>query len=121
MSMEVPLQDSSVTMVSVASNRHGYKQAWSFFANNLTKICRRYAGGLFLMSRLVKSVTENFSDLDSWREISDTFAENKDKLVGAETAVEQACERIKLNAAWRTKDIDNLRQFLQSDEAISNR
>ena len=76
------------------------------------------AGGLFLMSRLVKSVTENFSDMDSWREISDTFADNKDKLMGAETACEQACERIKLNAAWRFKDIDNLRYFLQSDEAI---
>ena len=70
------------------------------------------------MSRLVKSVTENFSDMDSYKEISDTFASNKDKLVGAETAVEQACERVKLNAAWRAKDIDNLRRFLMSDESM---
>ena len=118
MSVEVPLQDSLITMVSVASNRHGYKQAWSFFANNLGKISKRYAGGLFLMSRLVKSVTENFSDMDYYKEISDTFAQNKDKLVGAETAVEQACERVKLNAAWRAKDIDNLRRFLMSDDSM---
>lgn len=117
-SMEVPPQDSVVTISSVASNRYGYKQAWSFFAHNLEKICRRYAGGLFLMARIVKAVTENFSDMESWKEISDTFAQNADKFVGAETAVDQACERVRLNSAWRTKDIENLRRFLQSDEVM---
>jgi hypothetical protein len=118
MSLEVPLQDSLVAMVSVASNRHGYRHAWSFFSSNLNKIAKRYSGGLFLMTRLVKAVSENFSDQDSLKEISDTFAANKELLVGSETAVEQACERIKLNSAWRGKDIDKLRTFLQSDEAI---
>ena len=57
------------------------------------------------MARLIKAVTESFSDMDSWKEISDTFGQHKGKFVGAETAVEQACERVRLNAAWRAKDI----------------
>lgn len=69
------------------------------------------------MARLVKAVTDNFSDHEYLKEITDTFALHKDKFIGAETAIEQACERVKLNAGWRAKDIDNLRHFLQSDEA----
>ena len=69
------------------------------------------------MARLIKAVTESFSDMESWKEICDTFNEHKGKFVGAETAVEQACERVRLNSAWRSKDINNLRTFLQSDEA----
>ena len=42
LSMEVPPQDSIVTLTSVASNRYSYKQAWTFFANNIDKITKRY-------------------------------------------------------------------------------
>ena len=118
-SMEVPLQDSIVTLSSVASNRYGYKQSWAFFVNNIEKISKRYAGGLFLLAKLIKSVTENFSTMDAWKEISDVFATNKDNLVGAETACEQATERVRLNSSWRAKDIGNLRRFLQSDQFLS--
>ena len=97
--------------------RYSFKQNWAFFTNNIDKISKRYTGGLFLMARLIKGVTESFSCLESWKEICETFAENKEKFLGAETAVEQACERVRLNAAWRAKDIDNLKRFLQSDEA----
>ena len=76
LSAEVPLQDSLITIVSVASNRQGYRLAWNFFTTNLTKIAQRYSGGLFLMSRLVKAVTDNFSDMDSFKEVVDTFASN---------------------------------------------
>lgn len=118
MSSEVPLQDSLVSVVSVASGRQGHRQAWIFFSNNIEKIAKRYSGGLFLMSRLVKAVTECFSDSNSWREILDTFAANKELLVGSEAAVEQAIERVKSNASWREKDLDSLRVFLDScDEA----
>ena len=42
LSVEVPPQDSIVTLSSVASNRYSYKQAWTFFANNIEKITKRY-------------------------------------------------------------------------------
>ena len=41
LSMEVPPQDSIVTLSSVASNRYSYKQAWTFFSNNIDKITKR--------------------------------------------------------------------------------
>jgi len=118
-SMEVPLQDSIVTLSSVASNRYGYRHAWTFFESNIEKIAKRYAGGLFLMAKLIKAVTENFSTLDAWHEISEVFAAKKDFLVGAETACEQATERVRLNHCWRVKDIDNLKRFLESDHILA--
>ena len=47
LSVEVPPQDSIVTLSSVASNRYSYKQAWTFFANNIEKITKRYILNFF--------------------------------------------------------------------------
>ena len=49
LSMEVPPQDSIVTLTSVASNRYSYKQAWTFFANNIDKITKRYCFCFFFV------------------------------------------------------------------------
>ena len=49
LSVEVPPQDSIVTLSSVASNRYSYKQAWTFFANNIEKITKRYIFTFFIM------------------------------------------------------------------------
>ena len=117
-SYEVPPQDSIVTLASVASNRYGFHQAWTFFANNIEKISKRYAGGLFLMAKLLKSLTENFSSMEAFQEINEVFATHKDLLIGAETACQQATERVRLNYSWRSKDIANLNRFLDSDQSL---
>ena len=68
--------------------------------------------------RLVKSVTESFSDRESFQDAVDFFDANQGKFVGSENAVKQALEHVRLNVTWRDKDIDAIKRFLESNEAI---
>ena len=68
--------------------------------------------------RLVKSVTESFSDHESFQEAVDFFEANDGKFVGSENAVKQALEHVRLNVTWRDKDIDSIRRFLDSNESV---
>ena len=70
------------------------------------------------MAKLLKALTENFSSMEAWQEINQVFANHKDLLIGAETACQQATERVRLNYSWRSKDIDNLSRFLDSDQSL---
>ena len=112
MSDKILAQESIVAIVSVASNRVGAQQAWAFFTKHIDRIVQRYSGGLFLMSRLIKAVTESFADVDSYQEIVSFFSQNEHKLVGSEKAVKQALEHVRLNVTWRDKHIDSIRSFL---------
>ena len=67
---------------------------------------------------MVKSVTESFSDHESFQEAVDFFEANDGKFVGSENAVKQALEHVRLNVTWRDKDIDSIRRFLDSNESI---
>ena len=108
-------QESIGALISVSSNRKGHALAWSFFVNNIELIIKRYSGGLFLMSRLVKAVTESFTSEASYQEVADFFAKNEARLTGAEKAVKQALEHVRLNVTWRNKDITSLKKFLMHE------
>lgn len=112
LSPDVHTQEAMLVICSVASTRVGHRFAWNFFMANIDKIVDRYVGGLFLFSRLVRSVTENFCDRDSLREVSDFFAANRSRLAGAEQAVTQAEEHVNLNVIWHEKDVDQIQAFL---------
>ena len=66
----------------------------------------------------MKSVTESFSDLESFQDAVDFFGAHEGKFVGSENAVKQGLEHVRLNVTWRDKDIDSIRRFLDSDESI---
>ena len=105
-------QESIGALISVSANRKGHALAWSFFVNNIDRIVKRYSGGLFLMSRLVKAVTESFTSETAYQEVASFFASNEDKLTGSEKAVKQALEHVRLNLTWRNKDITSLKKFV---------
>ena len=67
--------------------------------------------------RLVKAVTESFSDRESFQEAVEFFEANASKFVGSENAVKQALEHVRLNVTWREKDIDAIRRFLTDNES----
>ena len=67
--------------------------------------------------RLVKSVTESFSDRESFQDAVEFFEANEGKFVGSENAVKQALEHVRLNVTWRDKDIDSIKRFLESSES----
>ncbi len=113
LSPEVHAQEALLVIVSAASSRVGHRFAWNFFVAEIDKILERYLGGLFLFSKLVKSVTENFCARQDLIEVSAFFGVNRSRLVGSEHCVEQAEEHVRLNVIWREKDIDKISSFLQ--------
>ena len=59
---------------SVCQNRLGVHLAWNFFKEHLTDFYDRYGHGLFLMAKLIKCVTENFSTEEALTEVTEYFA-----------------------------------------------
>jgi len=59
----------------------------------------------------VKNTTENFSSIEKAEEVEHFFKQNG--CVGAERTIQQACETIRLNAAWLKRDYEKLQNFLQ--------
>lgn len=90
--------------------REGRELAWKFFIDNLSLFNDRYKG--YLLTRLVKFVTENFASEDSAKEVEDFFKASD--ITGTERTVQQAVETIRLNAAWLQRDTDAIRNYLDS-------
>lgn len=82
-------QESVMVIESVCQNRIGVRLAWDFFKvlpwccmscsfsspffqEHLKEFFARYGHGLFLMSKLIKCVTENFSTEEELTEVSDS-------------------------------------------------
>lgn len=69
-----------------------------------------FQGG-FLLSRLVKSTTENFASESSAQEIEQFFLTHSSP--GTERSVQQALETVRLNAAWLRRDLAATTHYLQ--------
>ncbi|XP_050429789.1 puromycin-sensitive aminopeptidase isoform X2 [Adelges cooleyi] len=110
MSDEVRSQDTVFVIISVGASKIGRDLAWQFIQDNWTKLFNQYQGG-FLLTRLVKNTTENFASEEKAEEVENFFKENG--CMGAERTIQQACETIRLNAAWLKRDHDQLRTFLE--------
>jgi puromycin-sensitive aminopeptidase len=108
MSKEVRAQDAVFVISSVASNPKGRDLAWEFFKSNWKILFDKYEGG-FLLSRLVKYVTDGFASNEKADEIEKFFQTNN--FPGTERTVQQSIETIKLNAAWLQRDLAKLTEF----------
>lgn len=110
MSDEVRSQDTVFVIISVGGSKVGRDLAWQFIQDNWSKLFNQYQGG-FLLTRLVKNTTENFASIEKAEEVENFFKQNG--CVGAERTIQQACETIRLNAAWLKRDYEKLQNFLQ--------
>lgn len=110
MSDEVRAQDSVFVIASVAINPAGRDLSWAFFKENWKILLNQYSGG-FLLTRLVKHLTENFATEDKAIEIENFFKEHE--FPGAERTVQQSIETIRLSAAWLNRDILEIREFFK--------
>jgi puromycin-sensitive aminopeptidase len=111
MSDEVRSQDAAFVICYVAMNKKGRELAWSFFQDNSCVLKARYESG-FLMSRLVKCITENFATEDKAREVESFFSKNP--FPGTERTVQQSLENIRLNAEWLSRDADAIKTFINN-------
>ncbi|CRL03424.1 CLUMA_CG016271, isoform A [Clunio marinus] len=113
MSDEVRAQDAVFVIASVAINPIGRDLSWKFLAENQKVLVDQYQGG-FLLTRLVKHLTENFASAEKALEVENFFKTNH--FPGTERTVQQSIETIKLNAAWLKRDLANIKEFLKIRE-----
>ncbi|KAK7112907.1 hypothetical protein V1264_012283 [Littorina saxatilis] len=111
LSDKVRSQDSVFVIAGVTGSVLGRDMAWKFVKENWKKLYERYEGG-FLLSRLVKSTTENFASNDKVAEVRSFFKENP--VPAAERTVEQSCENIALNARWLEREEAAVTAYLKN-------
>lgn len=109
MSEEVRAQDSVFVIVAVAMNPRGRDMTWEYFKSHCQELLDQYEGG-FLLSRLVKYLTENFASEEKAKEVEAFF--ETCEIPGTERTVSQSVETIRLNAAWLNRDRDSMKEFL---------
>ncbi|KAH1002212.1 hypothetical protein HUJ04_008323 [Dendroctonus ponderosae] len=108
MSDEVRTQDKVFVIVSASVNCKGRDLAWDFFKDNWPKINKIFKG--YLLTRLVKHLTENFTSEERALEVEAFFQEHS--APGTERTVQQAIETIRLNAKWLQRDSAALAAYL---------
>lgn len=110
MSDEVRAQDAVFVIASVAINPLGRELAWTYFRENWMVLLNQYTGG-FLLTRLVKHLTENFASDRKAHEVEIFFRNHS--FPGTERTVQQSIETINLNAAWIDRDLARITKYLE--------
>ena len=97
LSSRVRTQDTVSLVIGVAVNRIGGDMAWEFIKNNWDEFNRRYGAGGFAIMHLV-SIIGRFTTLEHADDVEAFFAEHP--APGAQRTIQQALERIRINARW---------------------
>ena len=97
LSSRVRTQDTVSLVIGVAVNRIGGDMAWEFIKNNWDEFNRRYGAGGFAIMHLV-SIIGRFTTLEHAADVEAFFAEHP--APGAQRTIQQALERIRINARW---------------------
>ncbi|KAJ8981072.1 hypothetical protein NQ317_007209 [Molorchus minor] len=111
MSEEVRSQDTVFVIISVALTPVGRGLAWQFLKDDWSIIVDRFSG--YLLTRLVKYLTENFASEKMFTEVDTFFREHKSP--GTERTVQQAVETIQLNTQWLNRDTPAVTEYLKSN------
>ncbi|XP_064113032.1 LOW QUALITY PROTEIN: puromycin-sensitive aminopeptidase-like [Macrobrachium nipponense] len=109
MSAEVRNQDTVFVIISVAMTAPGRSAAWAFFKKHHQELVDRYEGG-YLVTRLIKYITENFATEEMAAEVEAFFRDHQ--IPGTERTVQQSLETIRLNSAWLQRDQDDIKKYL---------
>jgi puromycin-sensitive aminopeptidase len=107
---EVRAQDSPFLIMCVSRNPMGKTLAWQFFKDNLPELMKRYESGGGLLSRVVKVVVEGFATEDMANTAQKYFEEHP--IQGTDRNVAQACETVRVNAAWLDRDLAAIKAYL---------
>ncbi|XP_041374476.1 puromycin-sensitive aminopeptidase-like [Gigantopelta aegis] len=111
LSDKVRSQDTVFVLCSAGGSVKGRQLIWKFVQKNWTTFHDRYKSG-FLLSRLVKSSTENFVTEELAKDVEKFFADHP--APAAERTIQQSCENIRLNARWMERDSAKVKEFLKS-------
>src|SRR2546421_771860 len=109
-------QDAVVVITSVAMSRPsvGRDLAWNFVKENWDELYRRYAESGFLIRRLVQ-IAQAFTTPQAAKDVDRFFRARAAPEVNR--AVQQATEKIRVNAAWRKRNGKELDRWFSSKRA----
>lgn len=114
LSEEVRAQDSFYAMNAVAaSSAKGRDLSWDFFKDNVEKIKERFASG-FIIGRIIKICTTQFTTTEIADEIEQFFKENP--IPSAQRSIDQSIEKVRLNAKWLTRDKEVIGRFFEQQQ-----
>ncbi|KAL5005760.1 hypothetical protein ScPMuIL_016918 [Solemya velum] len=111
LSEHVRAQDTVFVIGGVTASKEGRDMTWRFVQDNWKELHHRYQGG-FLLSRLVKMVTECFVTAEKLKEVQDFFETHP--APAAERTVQQSCENIQLNIKWMERDSVAVGDYLKN-------
>ena len=95
------LHDTILVVVRLGGNRLGRDMAWEFVKDHWGEFVRRYGDGLFALSGLV-SFTSRFNTQEKLADVEAFFKDHE--APGAERAIRQALEVVRLNIAWLARN-----------------
>lgn len=109
-------QDAVVVITSVATSRPslGRDLAWDFIKENWDELYRRYAESGFLIRRLVQTA-QAFTTAEAAKDVERFFRGREAPEV--RRAVQQAVEKIRVNAAWKKRNGKQLAEWFASRRA----
>lgn len=111
LSDEVRRQTTLTLMGAIAQSRKGRDLVWDYVKNNWDEIHKKY-GTPVIMSGFISASFSHYASEEMAVEVEKFFAENNTS--GAERAVQQTVERIRINAAWLKRDLPCITAFLQN-------
>lgn len=106
-------QDAVLVIANVAASRPslGRDLAWSFVKKNWDELYRRYAPSGFLIRRLV-AIAQAYATPEAAKEVERFFRAHEAPEV--HRAVQQSIEKIRVNAAWRNRNVKELARWFAS-------
>ncbi len=112
LSGEVRAQDTYVILAGFGSNPSGRHAAWNFVKKNWKTLVNRYSGGgVSMLGRIMEGATAGYSSPDALTEVKKFFKANP--IPGTERTVKQTLEIIQSNIAWKRRDSENVRKWLE--------
>lgn len=109
MSSEIRLQDTRFVLFALSTTMNGRNAAWAHFKANCAEYRRRYEGNV-VFGDMVKCLTENYASESKALEVEEFFETNP--IPGTERSVNQAVEKIRIQAKWLDRDLESIRKYL---------
>lgn len=108
---EVRRQTTLTLLGALAQSRKGRDLVWNYVKNNWDDLHKKY-GTPVILSGFISSSFSHYASEEMAVEVEKFFSEHSTS--GAERAVQQTVERIRINAAWLKRDLPCIKAFLQN-------
>lgn len=108
-SKHVRAQDIPTGIVTLLQNRYARAQTWAYLKGHWDEVLKLFAGG-HLLPRVIDGLTV-VADEDMLKDIRSFFSAHK--APGAERTIRQVLESIESNIAWKRRDREAVRAWLQ--------